>query len=56
MAVDAKRTNRPTTIGGIVVYDVWGVMGVPRMAYGGCLLSSSGHGLRPERFAVLIFF
>ena len=30
MAVDAKRTNRPSTIGGIVVYNVWGVMGPPR--------------------------
>ena len=40
MAVDAKRTNRPSTIGGIVVYDVWGVMGPPRMAMAaasGCL-------------------
>ena len=38
MAVDATRKNRPTTIGGILVDDAGGVVGLPRTAYDGFLL------------------
>ena len=46
----AMGTNKPTTIGSIVVDDAGGVVGLPRTAYDGCLLQKSGHGLSRKRF------